>query len=248
MSQTTEEYVLEGTEQRLQEGAEAASANQDDINLSELMRGRAQTYGMLARLYRVEVDLETLRELQRMKFPQSTGVTRINEGLYQIYSYLKGAWEDSVTELAIDYVNTFIGHGVNGYSAAYPFESVYTSERRLLMQEARAEVLEVLRGEGLKRGNSTEGEDHIALELELMQRYSLKCANALENGEDDEAVTLVQKMYDFLENHLINWLPMLNADMQQYAKTSFYQGLGGLSLGFVEYDETILRELLDSVQ
>ena len=50
-----------------------------------------------------------------------------------------------MTELAIDYVRTFIGHGVNGYSAAYPYESVYTSERRLMMQEARAEVLKTLR-------------------------------------------------------------------------------------------------------
>jgi TorA-specific chaperone len=165
-----------------------------------------------------------------------------------MYSYLKYAWEDSVVELAIDYVNTFIGHGVNGYSAAYPFESVYTSERRLLMQEARSEVLAELRSEGLKRGEWNEGEDHIALELEFMQRLSLKCADALEAGEDDESVAIVQKMYNFLENHLINWLPMLEADMQNYSCTDFYKGLGELSLGYVEYDETILRELLDSVK
>ena len=83
----------------------------------------------------------TLRELQKMRFPQATGNAAADEGYHQLYDYLKRAWDDSVTELAIDYVSTFIGHGVNGYSAAYPYESVYTSERRLLMQEARAEVL-----------------------------------------------------------------------------------------------------------
>jgi TorA-specific chaperone len=228
--------------------AEASAA--DEMDLAGLMRGRAQIYGMLARLYRVEVDLDALRELQHMRFPQSTGVADINSGLRKMYQYLRFAWEDSVVELAIDYVSTFIGHGVNGYSAAYPFESVYTSERRLLMQEARAEVLEELRSEGLKRGDWNEGEDHIALELEFMQRLSIKCADTIDAGteeSDEEAVQTVRKMYTFLENHLINWVPMLVEDMKNYSQTDFYEGLGELTLGYVEYDETILRELLDSV-
>ena len=34
----------------------------------------------------------------------------------------------AITDLAVDYVRAFIGHGVDAYSAAYPFESVYTSQ------------------------------------------------------------------------------------------------------------------------
>ncbi len=114
--------------------------------------------------------------------------------------YLKRAWDDSVTELAIDYVSTFIGHGVNGYSAAHPYESVYTSERRLLMQEARAEVLATLRENELKRGSWNEAEDHIALELEFMQRMALRAAEALSDNAEDEAIafTCARQSYDFL--------------------------------------------------
>ena len=144
-----------------------------------------------------------------------------------------------MTELAIDYVSTFIGHGVNGYSAAYPYESVYTSERRLLMQEARAEVLATLRENELKRGNWNEAEDHIALELEFMQRMALRAAEALSDN--------LRTSYDFLENHLLNWVPMLVADMRMHARTLFYQGLGQLTLGSLQEDEAVLRELLDSV-
>ena len=97
----------------------------DSVSLVELMNARARSYGMLARLFREEVDLPTLRELQQMRFPQATGNAAADEGYHQLYDYLKRAWDDSVTELAIDYVSTFIGHGVNGYSAAYPYESVY---------------------------------------------------------------------------------------------------------------------------
>ena len=136
----------------MEEAVVEEAAASEDVNLVELMNARARSYGMLARLFREEVDLPTLRELQKMRFPQATGNAAADEGYHQLYDYLKRAWDDSVTELAIDYVSTFIGHGVNGYSAAYPYESVYTSERRLLMQEARAEVLATLRENELKRG------------------------------------------------------------------------------------------------
>lgn len=231
----------------MEEAVEEVAAP-EEVNLVELMNARARSYGMLARLFREEVDLPTLRELQQMRFPQATGNAAADEGYHQLYDYLKRAWDDSVTELAIDYVSTFIGHGVNGYSAAYPYESVYTSERRLLMQEARAEVLATLRENELKRGNWNEAEDHIALELEFMQRLSLRAADALSDDAEDEAIAYLRTSYDFLENHLLNWVPMLVADMRMHARTLFYQGLAQLTLGSLQEDEAVLRELLDSAE
>ena len=231
----------------MEEAVEEVAAP-EEVNLVELMNARARSYGMLARLFREEVDLPTLRELQQMRFPQATGNAAADEGYHQLYDYLKRAWDDSVTELAIDYVSTFIGHGVNGYSAAYPYESVYTSERRLLMQEARAEVLATLRENELVRGNWNEAEDHIALELEFMQRLSLRAADALSDDAEEEAIAYLRTSYDFLENHLLNWVPMLVADMRMHARTLFYQGLGQLTLGSLQEDEAVLRELLDSVE
>ena len=231
----------------MEEAVEEVAAP-EEVNLVELMNARARSYGMLARLFREEVDLPTLRELQQMRFPQATGNAAADEGYHQLYNYLKRAWDDSVTELAIDYVSTFIGHGVNGYSAAYPYESVYTSERRLLMQEARAEVLVTLRENELVRGNWNEAEDHIALELEFMQRMALRAAEALGDAAEEEAIAYLRTSYDFLENHLLNWVPMLVADMRMHARTLFYQGLGQLTFGTLQEDETVLRELLDSVE
>ncbi len=220
---------------------------EEELDLVALMNTRAQTYGLISRLFRVEVDEPCLRELQSMRFPTATGNAKVDEGYHMLYDYLRRAWDDSITELAIDYVHTFIGHGVNGYSAAYPFESVYTSERRLLMQEARAEVLQTFRENNLKRGKWTEGEDHIALELEFMQRMSLRTAEALEADDDDAAIESLRTQQDFLEKHILNWLPLLVTDMRLFAKTLFYQGLAQLAIGYVEEDAKLLEELLDSV-
>lgn len=217
---------------------------EEKLVLSDLMASRAQTYGMLARLFRVEVDLPAIRELQGMRFPVATGNDLVNLGYRQLYDYLKGAWEDSVTELAIDYVRCFIGHGVNGYSAAYPYESVYTSERRLMMQEARAEVLATFRENNLKRGRWNESEDHIAMELEFMQRLALRTQEALCKGNEEAAIEHLHIQLDFTNDHLMNWLPMLVSDMQQFARTTFYQGLGNLTLGYIQEDKELIEELL----
>lgn len=216
----------------------------ETTEIVELMDMRARAYGMLARLYRVEVDDEALRELQSMRFPTATGNAAVDEGYRLLYRYLSSAWDDSITELAIDFVRTFIGHGVNGYSAAYPFESVYTSERRLMMQEARDDVLRTLRANNLKRGRWSEGEDHVALELEFMQRMALRAAAALREGDEEKALQAVATQLEFAQNHLMNWLPMLTRDMKVFSRTAFYQGLAQLTMGYVEEDTALLAELL----
>ena len=212
----------------------------------ELLDARARVYGMLARMFREEIDAAELKQMQAMRFPVATGNADVDAGYRMLFDYLKTAWADSATELAIDYVRTFIGHGVNGYSAAYPFESVYTSERRLLMQEARAEVLDTLRDNGLKAGRWNEGEDHIGLELEFIQRMSIRAKEALEEGDEEGAVEQLRRSREFMEEHLLNWMPMLCADMHKFAHTKFYQGLATLSLAYVEEDATLLDEMLEA--
>ena len=227
----------------------AAEEATDLAALAELTAQRSAVYRLLARLYRVEVDEEFLAELKAMRFPAATGNTAVDAGYRAIATYLSGADAHAITDLAVDYVRAFIGHGVDAFSAAYPFESVYTSPKRLMMQEARDEVLAVYRSEGLDKLPSwKESEDHIALELEFMQRMALRAAEALSDNAEDEAIAYLRTSYDFLENHLLNWVPMLVADMRMHARTLFYQGLGQLTLGSLQEDEAVLRELLDSVE
>ena len=216
--------------------------------LVELMRGRAQTYGLLARLYRVEVDQPLLDQLRAMRFPTSTGNAHVDEGYSLMYRYLKHTWEETLLDLARDYVRVFVGHGVNGHSAAYPYESVHTSEKRLLMQEARAEVLAVYRQNVLKKEATwRDCEDHIAVELEFMQIMCIRTADALEAGDDDAAIEMLKTQYAFVQDHLLNWVPMLVADMLRYSETELYRGLAELTLGFVQTEEEILRDLLQGV-
>lgn len=216
------------------------------ITLEDLLANRASTYGFLSRLFKVEVDEEFLSYLRSMKVPTHTGSAAVDDGYRQIRDYLAQADTGVITELAVDYVRTFIGGGNNGYSAAYPFESVYTSPKRLLMQGARDEVLVIYRAAGLEKSESWgDGEDHIALELEFMEVLGKRALEAVKAGNEEEACGLLLQSYHFLNEHVLAWFPMMEADMHKFAKTGFYQGVASLTAGFLETDREMLCDLLD---
>ena len=220
----------------------------EGCELVDFMTRRARTYGLLARIFRVEVDGKFLEELRHLKFPTSTGNEHVDYGYRTMYNYLKGTWEDTLLDLARDYARTFIGHGNNGRSAAYPFESVHTSEKRLLMQDARDEVLAVYRANLLKKGEEwNDCEDHIALELEFMQVMSERTAQALKEGKEDEAVEMLKTQRAFVGQHLANWVPMFVSDIKYFSQTDLYIGAGELLLGFVQTEVEALDDLLDGV-
>ena len=216
--------------------------------LVDFMTRRARTYGLLARIFRVEVDGKFLEELRHLRFPTSTGNEHVDYGYRTMYNYLKGTWEDTLLDLARDYARTFIGHGNNGRSAAYPFESVHTSEKRLLLQDARDEVLAIYRANLLKKGEEwNDCEDHIALELEFMQVMSERTAKALKEGKEDEAVEMLKTQRAFVGQHLANWVPMFVSDIKYFSQTDLYIGAGELLLGFVQTEVEALDDLLDGV-
>lgn len=226
----------------------AADPQSEDATRAELLEAckqRSSTYAFLSRLYRKEVDAELLEELTDLRFRVSHGNADVDEGYRRIATYLSGVWENSETELAADYMRVFFGHGYDGHAAAYPFESIYVSEKRLLMQSARDEVLALYRAAGLdKQPSWKEGEDHLALELEYMQVLTDRTVEALCKGDGDEAVALVKTQANFLDDHLLSWVPMMTAEMKRFAKTEFYQGLAYLTDGFLAIEKELIDELL----
>lgn len=228
-------------------GATASDHNEGLSAIAEVTQRRSELYGLLSRLYRVEVDQALLDELTTASFPAKTGSEKMNHGYRLISKYL-GRPEDGVLlELAVDYARTFIGTGTDGFSAAYPYESVHTSEHRLVMQEARDEVLAVYRAAGL---NKSEGwkdeEDHVGLELQFEQILCERAAAALRAGDEDEAYQLFRTQRGFLRHHLLNWVPMMTEDVRRFAKTDFYRGVSYLTDGFLSVDAEFLDELLST--
>ena len=240
--------MADDTNQETTGAAGRVSANDTDDaidQLAVLCDRRAATYGLLARLFRVEVDQPLLDELHARRYPTGTGDDDIDEGYRLIATYLSNADERSVTELAVDFARVFIGDGVDSYAAAFPFESVYTSEKRLKMQAARDEVLAIYHAYGLTKDDAwDENEDHIAPELEFMQVLCARTADALRHGDENKAVSLLRTQRNFLDDHLTAWVPMLVHDMGRFAHTDFYRGLALLVNGTLRQDAVFVAGVL----
>jgi TorA maturation chaperone TorD len=212
------------------------------ITLESVIEGRSKQYGFLAHLYKGEVDEQHLAELKQMRCPINTGNKNLDEGYQLLHSFLSNTWERTCEELQKDYLRTFLGSNTTAHAAAYPYESVYTSPDRLIMQEARDEVLTLYRKDGLDKSDAwRDGEDHIALELDYEREL---CGRALKAQDHPAFKQSLLSQYRFLTEHLLNWVPLFVDDMHRFAKTDFYKALAFLTMGFLETDKEFLEEML----
>ena len=218
-----------------------------ELTFETVMEGRLATYAMLSRLYRKEMDADTLAKMKKMKCPINTGNTDVDTGYRLFHRYLSGTWERTLEDLDRDYVKTFIGWNTTGHSAAYPNESVHTSPDRLVMSDARDEVFAIYRAAGLKSSDNWKmGEDHISVELEYMQVETQRAMDALAKGDEEAATRELLNQYTFVTDHLLNWVPFLAKDMLAFAGTDFYRALAYLTRGFIEVDREFLKNTLAS--
>ena len=220
----------------------------EKITLDEFAQtneSRAKAYGLLSRLYAKEVDDELLEQLRKTAFPVHSGSVLTDEGNCLMATYLSNVWSGTLQELAVDYVHAFIGSGMDAFSAAYPYESVYTSPKRLMMQEARDEVLAIYRSQALDKAKTwKESEDHVAMECEFMAAMAKRTADACREGDEDKVASLLLTQHNFLSDHLYAWTGMMTSDMRKFARTDFYKGLADYTDGFLESDFDLLKNVL----
>ena len=128
---------------------------------------------------------------------------------------------------------------------AFPYESVYTSEGGLMMQEAYAEVLHVYRNAGFaKNPGFKEPEDHLAVELAFMALLCGRAVEALRAGDEAGAERQLRAQREFLCDHLLNWIDRFTADVRKAAEDGFYFDLATFTEDFLTADAAELAEVL----
>lgn len=208
-----------------------------------VMRNRLEVYALLARLFNREVDDELFAALR-------AGDVLVGEddGWYGAFGLMRGYLESpeaSVLDLARDYAKAFCGAGSTKRNSAYPFESVYTSENGMLMQEARDEVMAWYRRFGLAKSEAWHDcEDHVALEFEFMEYLIGLAIEAEEQGNEERVDELMTAQRDFAAEHLANWVPHFAWDADHKASTDFYRGLARFASQYVKRDAAALADAL----
>ncbi len=183
---------------------------------------RAGTYSLLSKLLAAPPDRETLDLL--------TCIDRSPEGAG---SLLGAAWQmlamaaDRADPTALDdeYHALFVGLG---RGELVPYGSWYMTG--FLMEQPLAQLRSDLKRLGFERQEGvSESEDHAAGLCDVM---------AMLNSEGEVAAYDLQ--WDFMDRHMLAWMPRFFRDLQKAEKASFYRAVGQLGEQFLEVEKEFL--------
>lgn len=209
-----------------------------------ILQNRIDMYALLSRIFRREADEALLAALAAAPLPESTGIEAMDDGWRLLSTSLASPdpMDKKLEDLAVDYARVFLGAGQVEAKAAYPFESVYTSPGRLVMQDAWEQVCKVYADAGLSRRDKDDlHEDHAALELDFLARMGERALQAAQAGDEAAAEKALSASAEFLAAHPMRWIERFAADIRRYGETDFYRGASLLLEAFVKADLDFLR-------
>ncbi len=133
--------------------------------------------------------------------------------------------EQELEDLLWEFTRLFIGP----YKLPCPpWESVYTSGRRLMMQEAYDEVQDFYQDVGLEIRNPEINADHIGAELNFLAVLYGKM-----NGDPEKRLYYMDIAKRFLDEHLMSWIPQFTLDMEEAACFALYKVLAQVTREFI---------------
>ena len=226
----------------------------DRMLSEESLQERYEDYAMLSRLFRLEIDAPLLKDLIDSPVPEPSGNEAIDASFAEMRAYLDEANDRTKSNLAIDYVITFIGYPPDpndknrpkGPRAAVPYESVYVSRNGALLQESTLDVTAIYNAYGFRPTKTRiEFDDHIACELEFLQFLTGQAILAMREGERTKAEGCLREQMDFIDAHMLTWVPKFSELAQQFSETALYRALAKLALAVVEADRERISQALE---
>ena len=212
-------------------------------DFQRLMKNRRDLYQFFARFFASEIDEEFFEQLKHIEFPadrEENALTEFQDALIRLNEYFEYDAGESLEDLAADYAKTFLGAGVAQGDAAFPYESVYTSPKHIMMQDAWSQVCEIYEAKGIERNDEAGDwlEDPISMEMEYL---AYLCD---ETSEYTATLTGLEEQKAFLNTHLLNWAPEFCLKIKECADTEFYRMVGQLTTGFLQLDSFILDRMI----
>jgi TorA maturation chaperone TorD len=222
----------------------------------ELCAERAGTYRLFASIFDKEITPTTAKEIVRLGSAVSAedaataGERMVASGFAGMADALTDFTSDLETDLAVDYARVFLNAGKTEGQAAIPFESYYTSEEHLLMQDSRDDVRKWYREQDVMppRGEEMGGEipdDFIVFELSFMETLNNRIAEAIAAGDRARARELAIKARDFRILHLANWSDAFTKDMVETSQQKFYRYFAKAYRGFLSCERQDCADLIE---
>lgn len=198
---------------------------------------RTEMYGLLRLIFLTGPGSELIDALPTLRLISLEARTAdFHAHLEALQQTIMSDSNQIITHWQTEFTRLFIGPGK---APAYPYESVYRSANRLLMQEITGEVRQFYLEQGLilQRLNSIP-DDHLGVELEFLLYMSQKMLD-----QPMEAITNARVQREFLRKHILSWIDDFVSDIFNNTTEPFFQQLALLLRDFVHWDEQLLCEL-----
>lgn len=182
--------------------------------------------GLLGSMYLCKPDRETLDSWRALL---SEAVPDILSDLKDALEKIDMASDSELEDLLWEYTRLFIGP----YKLPCPpWESVYTSPKRLMLQEAYDEVRDYYNKAGLTVNNQGIMADHIGAELNFLAVVLQKAHSDPKKEQYYRDLTR-----GFLDEHVIKWIPQFARDMEDAADLLFYKTLARVTRSMIDLIE-----------
>ncbi len=213
--------------------ATAMSATADQWHRQAV--SRSNCYGLLALVFRDVPTAEIVAQLR---------TTPLAEVLSNITQDLTGELDAVTKRLGEQYTRTFVGPGPH----VSLYASVHHSGEGQLWGDSTVWVKRFIETTGLSfRNNWDSIPDHIAIELELMQRladHEAKLRVQLTSAPaDEDKQDLIRRLQQclqaqelFLREHLCKWVPQFYERVLEICPSAFYREVAGLTNAIVLSD------------
>ena len=221
----------------------AASMSATDMStLAQFCDAIACDLAELATLHDTEPDAELLESLRKCDFPSTLKLhltsSAANEGSERMRTALESLPtsidQQVLDELAADYAAIYLTLAVR----ASPNESVWIDDEQLERQQPMFQVREYYRRHGLAAANWRQrADDHLVLQLQFLSHLFKRHATS---GSID-----LSEVTQFMDEHLLRWLPEFGARVSTGCATLFFAGLAQLTAGYCEELRELLATILD---
>lgn len=161
----------------------------------------------------------------------------IRRHLLEAYSFLETDPATVLDRSQVEFTRLFRGVK-RGFSPPPPYESLYRDGQERLYGDTTMAVWQDYRKHGLDLAREAAGEppDHIGFEMEFMHMLCQQQAEAVASGDVDGSLRLAGAQSEFLESHLLTWVPRFCQELGQRDATGLYRGLAAFTSGWLTFD------------
>lgn len=197
---------------------------------------RAELYWWLSSLFSKELSTKELAQYhspQIRAFLSGLGEnTELKPAVKNIVNALNRLLErqDAQFELAADFCHLFQSAHKD---APHPYASRYIDNGQILHPSPAEAMANLMNMQGISNTSPTEPADHIAVELDFLGHLIVR-SNELEKTVHMEQAFIEQA--NFIETHLISWVPEFARCCRQQDTFGFYAAVAELLVALLKLD------------